>query len=38
MKNNKSWRLENMECIPDDSENEDSDGDKSKTDDEEDSD
>jgi len=32
MKNNKIWRLENMEFIPDDSENKDSDVDESKTD------
>lgn len=35
MKNNKNWRLENMESIPVDSENEDSDIDESKINDEE---
>ncbi len=34
MKNNKNWRVENMEFIPDDSENKDSDVDESKTDEE----
>lgn len=38
MKNNKNWRVENMEFIHDDSENKDSDVDESKTDDEEDND
>ena len=38
MKNNKIWRVEKMEFTPDDTENEDSDADKSKTDDEEDGD
>lgn len=36
MKNNKNWRLENMESIPVDSENEYSDIDESKINDEED--
>jgi len=38
MKNNKIWRLENMESIPVDSENKDCDVDESKIDDEEDND